>query len=210
MLKGLIWAFVAVLIGIALGLITNYRHGFQKVYVKPVNGLQVSIYKDLGGDNAYNYNSHNTPLFKLDSPQTIRLKKGVYDFAVSDPTHKFENPITKINIGSDTNNLTIDPLFTDQELTTLLSTKRSAIQQALLNNYPSLFSFYTITSAQLYKYGNWYGAVLSPNSSQFDTLRVIMTYKNGAWRIAANPQINISIPSNPSIPSDVIDAVDQL
>ncbi len=201
---------MAIVLGAVLGLVANYHNSFKKVYVKLGANLQLSIYKDLGGDNTHNYNSHSQPLFRLKSSQTVKLKKGVYDLVVNDPAHQYENPITKVVIADNTNNITINPFLTDQKLSDLLTAQRSAIQQVLTSQYPSLTSFYTITPDRLYEHGDWYGAVLSPIGLQVDKLRVIMGYKNGRWVVIAKPQISIGIPSNLSIPSEIVDSVDQL
>lgn len=206
--KKIAWVVGFIVFISAIVLLINYHNSFRKVYVNLGNNIHLSLYKDLGG-KTYNY-SPGRPLQSVNSDQTITLKTGVYDFVVSDPSHQFANPITKITVTHATNRVTINPFYSSQKLTALLATDRSAIQQALISQYPLIPTYYTINQENLYEYGNWYGAVLVPLSSQFDTVRVIMNNKNGNWTVAAIPQIIIGIPSNPSIPSDVIELVDQL
>ncbi|HEY5152563.1 MAG TPA: hypothetical protein VII55_01170 [Candidatus Saccharimonadales bacterium] len=198
------------MIGVTFGLIVNYRGSFKQVSVKLGANLRLSIYKDLGGDAPYNYNTHGSPLFDLSTNGTVKLKKGVYDFVVNDPSHQYENPITKVVVSDSTSSVTISPFFTDQKLRDLLGSERSTIQQTMLSQYPSLNSFYTIGTDQLYEYGNWYGAVLNPLDAQYDKLHIIMERQGGSWKVEAPPQISIGIPSNPFVPSDVVDSVDQL
>ena len=208
--KKLVWVGLGLVLGVSAGLVVNYHSSFKQVYVKFGSSFQLNIYKDLGGDSTYNYNAQGRPLFTISSSQTVKLKKGVYDFLVNDPSHQYENPVTKVVVSDKTSSVTIDPSFTNQKLASLLAIKLPSIQQALLSQYPALPSFYTITPGQLYERGDWYGAVLSPINSQTDKLRVIMERRNGNWIVVAKPQISISIPSNPSIPSNIIDGVDQL
>jgi len=208
--KKLVLVCLAIVIGVSLGLLSNYWHSFKNVQVILGSSVQLNIYPDLGGDSAYSYSSSTQPLFKISSSGTIKLKKAVYDFVVSDPTHQYENPVTKVVVLSNTNRIDINPLYSDQKLAELLTANRPTIQQGLLSKYPGLSSFYTISVDRLYEHGDWYGAVLTPVAPQYDTLVVILGYEHGKWVVAAKPQISISIPSNPSIPSSVIDSVDQL
>jgi hypothetical protein len=208
--KKTVWLVVALVIGLVAGLVHDYHNTFKKVYVQLNPNLQLSIYKDLGGDDAYAYNTQKPPLLSLDSSQTTKLKKSVYDFVVNDPTHQYENPIIKVVIDNNTNFVGIAPSYTTGKLAELLNSQRATIQRALLSWYPALPSFYTISTEHLYEQGDWYGAVLKPLNPANDQLKVILQNSGGRWKVAAKPQISIGIPSNQSIPPEVIDNLDQL
>jgi len=203
---------IAILIGVSGGLVVNYYQMFKKVYVNVANNIEVNIYPDLGenDDQTYNYNPKTKPLFQLESSTTIKLKKGVYDFVVADESNIYENPISKVVIGDTTSNITVAPYYNDNKLGNLLIQYRPAIQQILESKYPNLTKLYKIDNDSLYENGEWYGADLVPLNPNIDELKVIMNFKNNIWVVAVEPQISISIPSNPTIPSDVIDSVDQL
>lgn len=204
--------FVGVAIGVSLGLVSNYLNSFKVIYVKNLQGLQINVYKDRGagaGNKVYNFDP-NKSLFSMRSSQSVKLKKGVYDFVVNDPVHQYDNTTTKLVVGKFTDSVTIDPGYNAQKLSELLQTEGPKARQALISSYPATPGTYTLTSEALYGHGEWYGAKLSPQATYLDTLYVIMHKSNGVWSVAARPQLSIGIPSNPSIPGDVIENVDQL
>jgi hypothetical protein len=204
----LVIAVLFIFIGITIGEISNYAHSFKKVYVKLDQKVQVDVYKDTLGTAS---SSKSTPksVAQLSTSGWLKLKKGTYDFIVNDPSHQYEAPITKTTVTDFSNSITIDPSFSSQKLGTLLVEERPAIQAALLAFYPTLNSSYRVSSDELFGSGNWYGASLSPISPGVDKVVLIMEQKNGVWSMAARPQISISIPSNSTIPSSIIDSVDQ-
>lgn len=200
--RRLVWVIVFIVIGVVAGIIHNYYAGFRHVLVVPAKGVRVSVYKEGG--------RKGVPLFRVTSSEEIKIRVGSYDFVARNPNYKYQNPVTKITITHQTKSISINPSFSKQRLASLMSNEKSATHAALLAKYPSLPNFYTITSDTLYKQGDWYGAVLQPNTLAFDRLKVIMQKKGGSWVLAAKPQISIGIPSNPSIPAGVIQGVDKL
>jgi hypothetical protein len=207
----IIWAVGAAIIGVIGGLVVNYEHSFQKVTVTVDAGLHAQIYKDLGGDGAYNYKASSTPVASLSSSQTIKLRDGTYDAVVSDPSHEYENPVIKIVVTPGTNSASISPTYTTTKLAALLTNEQPAILQALNAKYPTLSGLYTVSNGQLYERGDWFGAELVPSNPSDDLLRVILHEEDGTWKVATDPpQISIGEPSNTDIPSDVIESVDQL
>jgi hypothetical protein len=206
----LILTAAAIVVGVAGGLVANYQRSFHNVAITIDPGLQVAVYKDLGGDGAYNYNANSTPLASLNGDQTIKLRDGIYDAVVSDPNHQYENPVIKVVVTAGTNSATISPTYTTARLAALLASQQAAITQALDAKYPSLPSLYTV-SGQLYEHADWYGAVLEPNNPANDILRVILHKQGSTWAVVTDPpEISIGEPSNLSIPTDVIESVDQL
>jgi hypothetical protein len=206
----IIWAVVAIVIGVGGGLVVNYEHSFQKVAITIDAGLHAKLYKDRGGDGAYNYNANSKPITSLDSGRVVRLRDGIYDAVVDDPTHQYENPVIRVVVTPGTNSASISPTYTSTKLAALLTSGQPAIIQALTAKYPALPSLYTITNGQLYERGDWYSAVLTPDDPSNDILRVIMHEDGGSWKVITDPpQISIGEPANPGIPTDVIEGVDQ-
>lgn len=207
----LIWVAACVILGVVGGLAVNYQHSFRKVDVSIDPGLNVTIYKDLGGDGAFNYNPNSKPIARLSASQTITIRDGTYDTVVSDPTHEYENPVVKFVVAPGTDSVAVSPSYTSSKLATLLANEQPAITQALQAEYPDFSQNYGIADEQLYEQGNWYGAVLTPSAPTSDALRVILQKQGGSWGVVTDPpQISIGEPSFPNIPTDVIESVDQL
>jgi len=174
-------------------------------------GIEVSIYKDLGGDGAYNYNQNRPLLVTVSSSQKVKLKTGIYDVVVSDPSNLYSNPVTKEIISYNTKTVTVHPSYNDQKLESLLPSVRPSILESLYKAYPHIPQNYTVINDHLYVLGDWYGSVLKPKNPSLDTLRIIMHKEGSAWKLAIKqPTISIGEPSNPTIPPDVIEKVDQL
>jgi hypothetical protein len=209
----LICLIIAIALGVAGGVVVNNKNSYKNVSVSLGQNLQVGIYKDLSkssNNSIYSY-AGESPVLTISSSQTVKLKMGVYDFVVNDPTHQYENPVTKTTVNNLTNSVSINPTYSSQKLATMLQAEQASIQQALIGYYPSLPLLYTISNDRLYGLGEWYGARLTPIDPDIDdSVVVIMQETNNKWSVAAAPQISIAIPSNPTIPSGVIDSVDQL
>lgn len=207
----IIMVAASLLAGIILAFYLNYKHSFNQVTVSgPVNG-KVLVYKDLGGDGAFNYDASKPPLYTVSIGDTLTIKQGLYDFVLDNSEGKYTDNVTRSNITTNTKKVALTPTYTEKELRRLLSSEKSAIQAALTRKYPGITENYTITSEHLYMTGVWYGSVLKPATPNFDTLKVILHKTGGSWKLAIDqPMVSIGQPSNTSIPFAVIDAVDRL
>lgn len=206
-----ILVMVAVSVGLGLGLLQNYVRSFHDVNVKLASSIEVSIYKDRGGDGTYNYDTKAKPLKTLTNNDTIRLKEGAYVFVVDDPSNQYENPATKHRIDGPNQTITINPGYTTEKLKQLLPDIRENARAALYTQYPRLPQNYTITADATYIRGEWYGFVIKPNEPQFDVVRGIMHKKDGSWRLETNPLLlSIGAPSHPDIPFEIVSAVNKL
>ncbi len=211
MVKRVIILLLAIVVGVIGGGMVNQRRGFGQVEVHIDDGLTVAVYPDSGGNNSYNYDPHQTPLFTLRAAeQTIKLKHGIYDFVLIGSVSQYENPVTKLVVNSSREGISISPTYTYGKLNNLLSDERSQIQQALYNAYPDLGGSYIVGGDQLFDKGEWYGAALQPIDPSNDRLHIIMKRSGDQWVVAAAPQINIAIPAYPNIPDNIIDTVDLL
>jgi hypothetical protein len=196
--------------GIGLGIYKNRLNSTHLVEVKIPNASEVSIYKDLGGDGSSNY-SGGKLLFKLVTSQKVKLADGTYDFVVTNNPELYQNPVDKVVINSSVKEVLVTPVLTDQALANLLKDEVAAANAALFDKFPTLKQSYTLSSGRLYLDGNWYGAVLKPQNSSLDSLKIIEHKQNDKWVVAVStPAVSIGQPSNPSIPFDVLKAVDQL
>jgi hypothetical protein len=208
----LIWVTVAIVVGVAGGLATNYEHSFHNVGLTLSPSLSIAVYKDQGGKAAPSYNSSSKPIARLNSSQTIKIRDGSYDAVVNDPDHEYENPVIRFVVTPATDDATINLSYTSSKLATLLASEQPAITQALEAEYPDFSANYSIATGRLYEQGNWYGAVLTPSAPTSDIVRVILQKdSDGSWDVVIDPpQISIGEPSHPNIPPNVIESVDQL
>ena len=197
--------------GIVLGVYQNHRHAYQHVLVQLPTNVKVSIYKDLGGDGAYNYNPNSKPIATLSTSKKVALKRGVYDFVADNPAQKYTNPVSRQTIDYSTSSVTLQLSYSDEILATILPEIKTDALNALYQNYPDIQQNYTISKEQLYMLGDWYGVVLQPNDSSLDTLRAILHKDNNHWQlVSGQPDLSIGEPSHPNIPPQIIEQVDQL
>ena len=141
----------------------------------------------------------------------VRLKKGNYTAIISGPTAQTEQrPLT---ITHDREQIPIAIYYNTAHLARLLEREQTAIHHAINQQYPQLHNLYTITHGQLYKDGSIYGATLSyhgPDSDQRDSLRILLTKRNGQWQVrTVPPQPLLSAPLLRDIPADAITAINR-
>lgn len=110
------------------------------------------------------------------------------------------------NISYDSYNYSVAHL---QEL--LTPDLQRTIQNVIIAKYPTIPNLYTFQNGALYKHGDWYGANLiwagDPESLSRDTLKIITHKEGGAWKVATEPNILLSSKDYPSVPKDVLDAI---
>lgn len=202
-----VFAFAA---GIGYGIYKNNKISMREVSVDLPKGVRVSVYKDLGGDGAANYDA-NDSVESLSASGTISIKTGSYIFAIESQPNQYKNPFSRETIDQTTSKITIKPTYSDEKLSELLPEARSAALTALYAKYPLLKQNYTIAGDGIYELGNWYGVTLIPKNPTFDTVKMIMKLENGSWKPAiGHPMISVGQPSNPTIPLSVLQGVNSL
>ncbi len=206
----IIWSAAAMLVGIIGGVTSNYFHSFQDTAITISPGISTSILRDTG-KGELGYDPKAKPLFSLSGSQTIRLSPGTYDAVIDNPSQQYRNPVTKFTVSNQPQRVSIDPSFTDQKLATMLSQEQPAVLQVFQQKYPTYKTHYSLIKGRLLHRGDWYGALLAPNTPQLDVLRVILQKKGNTWTIETDPpEISIGKPSHPNIPIEVIESVDSL
>jgi hypothetical protein len=168
------------------------------------DGESVSVYKDLGGDGAYNYDPSSEPEFIIDSDQDINIKRGLYVYVIEDKKNVYEKPIERF-YAEGKKSIKIDSDFNQNKLGELLTKERSKIRSTIVKKYPQFPELYKVSRENLFKKGDWYGAYVEARNSFYDDARIILNKQNGQWSVATDPpQIIIGEPSHKNIPIDVI------
>ena len=157
----------------------------------------------------YNESSSN-PVLKVDKSSTQRLIPGEYYYAVigenlSDETVAF-------TVGSDDNNVTVTPAFSEDYLSVLAEKEIDAISSLVANTYPLIINRYEIEKPKLYEKGEWAAGYLVQNVDRRqspDVYRYIMQKVDSRWVFVAKPQLSIYAKDYPEIPVDIIDSINQ-
>lgn len=133
--------------------------------------------------------------------KSIRLKKDVYfiKFHESEETANFEEELT-----IDSKRTIEAPALELKEdaLKSLLEKESSKINETLSTN--KIFDNYSLANNKLYARGEWFGADLINKNTLDDNRKIIMKKENAFWKIAAGPEIILSIRSYPNVPETII------
>lgn len=206
----IVLALLAVAIGVSWGVYLNQQSFKAQVHFTSVVPGSIAIYKDLGGDGAYTYNSSQPPVATVKSGQTIDLKKGVYDAVINDTQKQYKDNVIQFTVASAKNEISINPAYSQTKLASLLPAARPEAMAAITKSNPGAMAGYTVGADQVVSDGTWYVAVLKPKNTNFDVLKVIAHKEGSNWVVAATPSISIGRPSHPAIPLEVITAADLL
>jgi hypothetical protein len=148
----------------------------------------------------------------IESNKSYRIPKGGYVLRPNGPkTHTADIPLV---VGDSAVATTLDIDYSYDYLRQIYATQSSAIAKAVAAAYPKLASLYKIQPGNLYHHGEWYGTTLTyigPDPYSTDTLRLVMHQAGTTWSSATNPpSIILSNPANPTIPANIIAAVNAL
>lgn len=193
---------------IGLSVWWSYEHSFQKLSV--ILDSQVKSADIFPNEGEGHVPKSNDPIKALSSSQEFKLKKGSYVLvtktsgSLASQTVYFELQDTKVN-------LTVSPGYTEQELKSMLVSEQALINQTFNSKYSNAAAGYTVQNGQLFRRGEWFGAVLVPAGATQDTLRFVMQKRDGKWAIATDPpEIILSSPVYPDIPKEILQAVNSL
>jgi hypothetical protein len=159
----------------------------------------------------------------LTQAKTIRVQAGDYSVSYKAGA-EYQEESENISIKSSTTITSPQLNYTSAKLAEMLTAEQPTIQ-AVTATIGGVGD-YQITEETLYVRGEWYGAVLGPTtwygpvdetgvqppnpSNTLDIVKVIAQKTDGQWQIVAGPSLVLSIADNPSIPEEVIRAVNRL
>lgn len=156
--------------------------------------------------------SSGGPVASLNTSGTIRLKPGRYLV-----TPRGDNIITDeiyIEIDQTTTEISVNPYFTEEYLSTAFDADLKAIQEAIYKKYPNTIKDFTLSTGKFYHFGDWYGATLY-NTQPFgeigiDTYGILLHKENSWWGVVGDPEIVFLRASYSTVPEDIIDDVNQM
>lgn len=154
------------------------------------------------------YNSSEKLQKTISNNQTIKLSKGGY-YYIPDCNNCSNN---KINFTVDNNmSLTINPDYSENYLSQLLSQEKNIIENLLQQKYPDIINNYEKVDDKLYQKGEWYSAKLIQKiGDQLDytpVYRLIFHKNNNNWEMVVTPRMIIAKKDFPNIPINIIDDV---
>ena len=160
--------------------------------------ITVSIYRE-GGDGS--------PVHTLSTSSTISLPEGPY--AAVPSGEKADSTPIRFNVGDETSTVSINPPYRASYLSQVLEGEKNSLHNVITNEFPSIISEYDINTGSLFQKGEWYGTVLSYDSSdpreERDTYRVVLKQtESGDWAIAAGPEIVLTSFKYPDVPLSVL------
>lgn len=103
--------------------------------------------------------------------------------------------------------------FSKEKLNAVYVTEKDDIERALITAYPNISPLYSIEKGQLYKRGDWYGALLVYKGTSFfntDDLRVVMKKEGSAWSAKWLPMPSLNVYVQKDVPLDVLQKVNNL
>ena len=186
----------------------SYEHSFQRLSV--ILDPQVKSADIFPNEGEGHVPESDDPIKALSSSQEFKLKKGSYVLvtktsgSLASQTVYFELQDTKVN-------LTVSPGYTEQELKSLLVSEQVLINQTFNSKYSNASAGYAVQNGQLFRRGEWFGAVLVPAGTTQDTLRFVMQKKDGKWTVVTDPpEIVLSSMVYPDTPKEILQAVNSL
>lgn len=148
----------------------------------------------------------------IKSGEQYTFSKGLY--ALKPYGNKIKTDLITLNVGNTPVRKSIDIDYVNSYLSDLLKGEKTVINTAITDSNPQLAKLYSINSGTLYHHGEWYGTTLSyigTETLQRDTLRLVLKKDNGVWKVVTNPpQIVLSAKEYPSIPFNVLKAVNDI
>lgn len=145
------------------------------------------------------------------SGQEMTLPKGTYQIKISGDQARHELRTLVVQDAPITQTVPIS--LPDKKLEELRAQDFSAIQQVVLERYPTLLSLYTFNDGKLYDRGQWYATTLTYKGSDTenrDTLRLVAEKQAGQWKlITTSIRPLVSRLTYPSIPRPVLDDINR-
>lgn len=151
---------------------------------------------------------------KLHTPannESVRLKKGSY--IVKSSGKNIDTNTQEITVDGSKDTYDINFRYTDKYLASLYEDEQLSIYTAMLLEYPSILSDYTLHNDQLYGLGDWFGAALVYNDQEADnrdTLHILMKKSGDNWQVISTPPSPVlSAPDYPQVPYSILMAINQ-
>jgi len=141
------------------------------------------------------------------SDKKIKISKGDYLLNYS-ANNGFASDSFTLPVGDTPVTKTINPDYSTEKYSSVLSQEKPTIDSVLFSKYPNLASLYDIQTGKLYEKGNWYATTLlykGDDYFNYDTLRVVMEKENNQWVIKTDPpDINLDSLTYPNIPIEIL------
>ncbi len=211
--RGLTVITLVIVIIVAALVALSYYLSFKNVLLSPTDGNTITVLQN------------NQEIASTSTSKTMKLKAGQYCFKFSKSSDYQEITVCK-NINESQEVVSTLLSYTASYLNGLLAAEDPGIQSALLT--VDNINDYQITNKQLCVRGDWAAIRLMPNAwydpsvpadylprptnpnNTLDIVKVIAQKVDGQWQIVAGPSVVFSIEDNPSIPEEVIRAVNRL
>jgi hypothetical protein len=195
-----------VIVLILIGFVTyQYFNSFKEVsFLVKQTDLTIDIFK-VNKDNSQKINS-----FSGDTK--LSLQNGNYYYVANGK--KVDSSHHTFSLTSTVKTITIDPDYSSAYLAGVLAAENTTIQTVISAAYPTVIKQYDIFSSQLFQKGEWYGGVLKyrtsdPNEMR-DPYRIIMHFENNKWVIVHYPEIVVTKTNYPTVPVEILNAVNTL
>ena len=107
----------------------------------------------------------------------------------------------------------IDPDYSKAYLENILKSEKDNILKVIENIYPNEKYDYNISSSELFKKGEWFGAIINRRTNRFDSTDlylIIMNKTDGKWSMVHYPEIVVTKTNFPDVPIEVLNSVNNL
>lgn len=189
-------------LSIVLGI--SFLRSKETVEFKIENVSELKLYHRSSGGNPSEY-IEEKPSQVIKESGKYSLKKGYYIYVAEPKSNDYSSRKGSFNTNED-KLVTVTLDYSTEKLLQIYNLEATSIESAINNKYPTQMKNYEIKYGKLYIDGTWFaGYLISRDGS--DNLQVILHKKNGAWEVAAIPNITISKAQYPEIPYKVIESV---
>lgn len=205
MKKNILISSIIIVIAIISLITYQYFSSFKEVsFSIKQTGLTVDVFK-INKDNNQKINSFS-------SDTKLSLQNGDYYYIANG--EKFDSTHHLFILTNSIKTITIDPDYSSAYLASVLTAENTAIQAVIESAYPTAIKQYDIFSSQLFQKGEWYGGLLKyrtsdPNDVK-DPYRIVMHFENNKWVIIHYPEIVVTKTNDPTVPVEVLNAVNAL
>lgn len=175
----------------------RYIKSFADIEILSRNGVTIDLARS---QNTYDseVGEMGAVVVSTTSSVKLRVKKGNYVVKFSQAGK--QDLIKTINVPKTTKVESPDLDLSKDKLTEMLAgTEARTVAMNIVGreNYKILYE-------SLYKQGDWYAAVMSPNSASLDIRRIILRKDSSGWAVAASPAIVFYTGDFPKIPEQII------
>lgn len=198
--------FITVAILIIVGLLTwmhiNSFHDIRFIVKQP--GLTIEVYKKIKETDKKIGSITSSDL-------TMTLQSGEYYYSAK--SGKVDSTNNNFTVEDSNKTIDIDPDYSKVYLENILKSEKSNILKVIENIYPNEKYNYNISSSELFKKGEWFGAIISRRTNRFDSTDlylIIMNKTDGKWAMVHYPEIVATKTNFPDVPIEVLNSVNSL